>query len=135
LYGFDAIAAHNGWAMALAGALIVLSGLAVLSFVISQLHKVVALLEKREEKPSEKPVAGKKPPKPATAPKKPLLDADAFKDKYQSLTEELDEPFELSRLYALAVAGNLPHVHLTIRTLRETGILVSVGDGKFKWQD
>ena len=85
LYGFDAISAHNGWAMALAGALIVLSGLAVLSFVISQLHKVVALLEKRDEKPAEKPPAAKKPPKPAAAPQKPVLDVDAFKEKYQIL--------------------------------------------------
>jgi len=41
LYGLQAIAAHNGWAMALAGALIVFSGLVILSFVISQLHKIL----------------------------------------------------------------------------------------------
>ncbi|MBW1726140.1 MAG: OadG family protein [Deltaproteobacteria bacterium] len=39
MYGLQAIAAYNGWAMALAGALIVFSGLVILSFVISQLHK------------------------------------------------------------------------------------------------
>ena len=49
MYGIQAINAHNGWAMALAGALIVMSGLSVLSFIISQLHKVLALLENRKK--------------------------------------------------------------------------------------
>jgi hypothetical protein len=130
LYGFDAISANNGWAMAIAGALIVLTGLAVLSFVISQLHKVVALLEKEEKKRAETPTVAKKAP----APKKPVLDIEAAQKQYRSLTEELDEPFALNLLYDLAQADDLPHVHLTIRTLREAGVLVSVGDGKFKWR-
>jgi hypothetical protein len=41
LYGIEAIEAANGWAMAIAGALIVMAGLAILSLVISQLHKLV----------------------------------------------------------------------------------------------
>ena len=45
MYGIEAINHHNGWAMAAAGALIVMFGLSVLSFVISQLHKVVAIIE------------------------------------------------------------------------------------------
>lgn len=120
--------------MAIAGALIVLSGLAVLSFVISQLHKVVALLEKREVKTADQTTAVKKVPPISTQPKKPVLDMEAAKEKYRSLTEEMDEPFDLAALYARAAAQDLPHVHLTIRTLRETGILVSIGDGKFEWQ-
>jgi len=54
LYGLEAISAQNGWAMAVAGALIVISGLTVLSLVISQLHKIAAFLEKGVEKLSEK---------------------------------------------------------------------------------
>ena len=50
MYGLDAISATNGWSMAIAGALIVMSGLSVLSFVISQLHKIAALLEKGFDK-------------------------------------------------------------------------------------
>ena len=45
MYGIEAINAHNGWAMAIAGALIVMSGLSVLSFIISQLHRVLDLMD------------------------------------------------------------------------------------------
>jgi hypothetical protein len=43
LYGLEAITTHNGWAMSLAGALIVFAGLVVLSTVISQLHKILGI--------------------------------------------------------------------------------------------
>jgi hypothetical protein len=116
--------------MAFAGALIVISGLAVLSFVISQLHRVVDLLEKRE-KPAA-PAAGKTGPK-AAPPRRPALDVETAKEKYHALAEDLDEPFELQAMYALAQENDLPHAHLTIRTLRESGVIVPVGDGKFQW--
>jgi hypothetical protein len=116
--------------MAFAGALIVISGLAVLSFVISQLHRVVDLLEKRE-----KPVAlAAVKTGPAVAPPRRLaLDVETAKEKYLALAEDLDEPFELQAMYALAQENDLPHAHLTIRTLREAGVIVPVGDGKFQW--
>jgi hypothetical protein len=118
--------------MAFAGALIVLSGLAVLSFVLSQLHKIVALLEKRREPLAAPPAPGKEPA--AAAPQKPALDLDTAREEYQPLVAEMDEPFELQYLYTLAKDRDLPHVHLTIRSLREAGIIVPVGEGKFEWQ-
>ena len=71
MYGLDAISAANGWAMAIAGALIVMTGLTVLSFVISQLHKVAGLLEKGLEKEStdqEKTMADLPKPPPDQHP-------------------------------------------------------------------
>jgi hypothetical protein len=116
--------------MAFAGALIVVSGLAVLSFVISQLHRVVDLLEKRE-KPAAP--AAVKTGSEAAAPRKPALDVETAKEQYHALVEDLDEPFKLEAMYALAQENDLPHAHLTIRTLREAGVIVPVGDGKFQW--
>jgi hypothetical protein len=55
--------------MAIAGALIVMAGLTVLSFVISQLHKIAALLEKGVEKRPEKKQAVKTVPQDSIAPK------------------------------------------------------------------
>ncbi len=49
MYGLEAINAYNGWAMAITGPLIVMGGLSILSIIISQLHKVVALFDKKEE--------------------------------------------------------------------------------------
>ena len=49
MFGFDNITANNGWAMAAVGATIVFAGLVVLSFVISQIYKILELWEKRGE--------------------------------------------------------------------------------------
>jgi len=135
LYGLEAITAHNGWAMAVAGALIVVAGLTVLSFVISQLHKIAALLEKGAEKRSEKKQAAKLAPQEAVAPKPPGFDLDEAKACLKPLAAELGETFELTNLYELANSGELPHVHLSIRSLRESGVIVSAGEGRFVWRD
>ncbi|MEN8212519.1 MAG: OadG family protein [Thermodesulfobacteriota bacterium] len=43
MYGLEAINANNGWSIAVVGVTIVFSGLVMLSFVISQLHKILDL--------------------------------------------------------------------------------------------
>jgi len=47
VYGFDNITANNGWAIAVIGASIVFAGLVILSFVISQIHRILELWDKR----------------------------------------------------------------------------------------
>jgi hypothetical protein len=135
LYGLEAISAQNGWSMAIAGALIVMAGLTVLSLVISQLHKIAAFLQKGVEKRSEKKQAAKTAPKVAVAPKPPAFDIDEAQARLKPLVAELGESFELTNLYELANSGELPHVHLSIRSLREAGIIVPAGDGRFAWRD
>ena len=49
MFGIDNITQNNGWAMAAVGASIVFSGLVVLSFVISQIHKILKLWDDREK--------------------------------------------------------------------------------------
>lgn len=135
MYGLEAISAQNGWAMAIVGALIVMAGLAVLSLVISQLHKIAAFLEKRVEKRSEKKQAVIITPKEAVVPKPPAFDIDEAQARLKPLVAELGEYFELTNLYELANSGELPHVHLSIRSLRESGVIVPAGDGRFVWRD
>lgn len=135
MYGLEAISAQNGWAMAIVGALIVMAGLAVLSLVISQLHKIAAFLEKRVEKRSEKKQAVIITPKEAVVPKPPAFDIDEAQARLKPLVAELGESFELTNLYELANSGELPHVHLSIRSLRESGVIVPAGDGRFVWRD
>jgi len=131
VYGIEAINHHNGWAMAIAGALIVLFGLALLSFVISQLHKFAALIEnlaKKRSQPTETKV------ETDAAQQRSLLDINQLRERYRMLTADLGDTFELAKLYEIATESGLPHVHLTIRSLREAGILMPVGKGVFKWQ-
>jgi hypothetical protein len=121
--------------MAVAGALIVMAGLTVLSLVIAQLHKVAAFLEKGVEKRSEKKQAVKTAPKEAAVTKPPSVDIDEAQARLKPLAAELGESFELTNLYELANSGELPHVHLSIRSLRESGVIVPAGDGRFVWRD
>lgn len=138
MFGFEAIAAHNGWAMALAGALIVMAGLTVLSFVISQLHRIVDLLEYRRRN-LEHTQTGSQTSLLADSqqilmPQPPAEDMMETASLYKPLAEQLGASFQLSDLYAAFNQQGFPHPHLTIKSLREIGILVPRGDGVFSWK-
>ena len=138
MFGFDAIEAHNGWAMALAGALIVMAGLTVLSLVISQLHRIVELLEyrrtKHEQTRDDIPTAPGVETRPLITPQPSVEDILESATAYQPLVDQLGPSFQLSELYAVSNKHDLPHPHLTIKSLREAGILVPLGNGEFSWK-
>jgi len=137
LYGFDNITANNGWAMAFVGATIVFSGLVVLSFVISQIHKVLNLWDKRDDRAARaKDVQRKGKAQTDAGPvyrERRLPNVDELVIVYRPLVEGLKQPFELVKLYELANQMDLPHPNLSINRLREANILVAQADGKFTW--
>ncbi len=133
IYGLEAIANANGWVMAVTGASIVMTGLTVLSIIISQLPKVVAFMEKRQEEKALLKMRDKKEVKTREIPGKSPLDIEELAIDYKPLAEELGESFELRELHALCRDNNLPHSHLSIRNLRDAGILIPRGDGVFTW--
>jgi len=131
MFGIDNITNNNGWAMAVVGATTVFLGLVVLSFVISQIHKILEFWENRGKKQAR--------------PKEPLKDkGPAFQEKrlptvselcsiYRPLVEQLKEPFQLIHLFEKTKEMNLPHPHLSIKCLQEADVLVAQGDGTFIW--
>lgn len=127
--GLEAITHHNGWAMAVVGASIVISGLAILALIISQLHKVIGLMEKKKEAPIVE-ILEENLTESTSAQNCPA-NIDVTLELYRPLLEELDEQFQLADLYALAKKYHLPHPHLSIRCLRDAGKLNSLGDGVF----
>ena len=133
--GIEAITYHNGWAMAFAGAMIVFSGLVALCLAISLFPRLVGFLEKKPHTtaPPKAPPAEARPAE--TPPATPSLptDIDGALILYQPLIDTLDQPFELSQLYARATQEELPHPHLTLSYLRQAGILVPQGEGLFTW--
>ena len=135
MQGLAAINAANGWSIALAGACIVMTGLATLSFIISQLHKVVEMIEKKSQK-AEKSVSEQ-----ATVIEEEAGETDVLDDLagtarlYKPLCAGLGETFELTKLYQIFVNENLPHPHITIRALRDAGYLVPAGEGSFSWKN
>ena len=132
MYGLTAIQQANGWAMAGAGACIVLSGLAVLSFLISMIPRVTSLIEKNPKPAPPPPMAKPQVVKPA--PETLPDDLEAIAGIYKVLTEEMGEEFSLVDLHRKTKEMQLPHPHLSINRLREAGLLVPKGDGNFSWQ-
>jgi hypothetical protein len=136
VYGFQAIAHHNGWAMAVAGALIVMSGLAALSFIISQFPRLIRFFDKEKGAQKELPSAQESamPSEPGIPDRCPA-DINAAGELYRRFTGKLGDSFELTDLYRACLEKNLPHPHLTIKCLREAGLLIPTGEGLFIWKD
>ncbi|BBO70195.1 hypothetical protein DSCA_41250 [Desulfosarcina alkanivorans] len=132
MYGIAAIQQANGWAMAGAGAGIVLIGLGVLSFLISMIPRLTGFFEEKAQPPVE-PEAKESRPK-AIIPEKMPEDIDAASTIYVSLTKELGESFTLIDLHRKSKELGIPHPHLSINRFRDAGILVSAGEGRFTWK-
>ncbi|MCG8618895.1 MAG: OadG family protein [Desulfobacterales bacterium] len=131
MYGLEAINANNGWAMAITGPLIVMSGLTILALIISQLHKIVAIFDKKEEPAPETAVTAKDE---VSVPKVFPEDILEAADIYQTLIDKLEQPFELKDLYRVAGENDFPHPILTVGRFRAAGILVPEGEGLFVWK-
>jgi hypothetical protein len=132
--GLEAISANNGWAMAVTGAIIVMSGLSALSYIISQLHKIIGLFEKKVH-PEALAVALQPSYSQLSAEIDILNDLPSAARIYRPLTECLGEKFELSLLYKRFQDEDLPHPHITIRALRDGGLLVPAGECTFCWKE
>lgn len=132
MYGLVAIQQANGWAMAGAGACIVLIGLAVLSFLISLIPRLTGLFETKTNPPLA-PTAKENQTKPIVPEKLPD-DIKAASTIYESFTEDLGKSFSLVDLHRKAKEVGLPHPHLSINRFRDAGVLVSLGEGRFSWQ-
>ncbi len=129
--GLDLIAANNGWAMAVTGAIIVMIGLSGLAFVISQLHKVLALFDTQKPAPPANAAEAECPPIEVVDW---LCDPGGAARVCQLFTAHMGEGFKLTALYEELVKNDCPHPHLTIRAWREQGILVPAEKGHFCWK-
>jgi hypothetical protein len=132
MYGLAAIQQANGWAMAGAGACIVIAGLAVLSFLISRIPLLIGLFEEKVHPQTE--TIEDDPAPHVIVPDKLPDDVQAAATIFIALTAELGEIFTLVDLHHKSRAIGLPHPHLSINRFRESGILISVGEGQFSWQ-
>ena len=137
LFSFDRIAEQNGWAMAALGITIDITCLAVLAIIISRVPFMIAFSERiggifrKNSLPS--------PEQPASAPQAvPENDfsvegARRIAAVYKDCALQLGASFQLPDLYRVSREKGLPHPHLTIKTLRETGLLVADNEGRFQW--
>jgi len=135
LYGLEAINAHNGWAMAITGAIIVMTGLTVLSTIISQLHRIIDFMENRKSKKAKTETPQEQPPvKEIQSAATALSNLGDRVDRLCLMTTDAGDSFDLITLHQLFIQNDDPHPHLTIRSLREQGYLVPTGEGRFTWK-
>ena len=137
MFGFENITANNGWAMAVVGATTVFLGLIVLSFVISQIHKVLKFWEQSDaffsrNKKQTQIEEAKTVKTPVPIPRH-LPSAKELTSIYRPLVEQLKQPFELIQLFEISNKMDLAHPHLSIKYLQEAGVLIPQGDGTFTW--
>jgi len=131
LYGIQAITANNGWSMAIVGAMIVFSGLVVLSLTIAQLHRIIAFFENRK-----KPTPDSESPEilvTSTVPDQFPVNIDEAVELYKPLIEQLGETFKLNDLYTISREKNFPAPHHGIKLLRQEKFLLPLGGGDFTW--
>ena len=137
MIGIENITNNNGWAIAAVGASIVFSGLVILSFVISQIHKILQLWEDREKYlnrfKKQAPLDDVDEFETLIYEERHLPEVDELIRTYSLLAEKLKEPFKLSELFEIANQADMPHPHLSIQRLQEADVLVAQGDGTFTW--
>ncbi len=146
MYGIEAINAANGWNLAALGILVVFLSLIILSIIISQLHRILAVWDKKEDllpggmtvdrsqiRGNEKAASSGREetvPHPHVCPG----DINEIAAIWAPLAEKIDDPFLLADLYKLAVKNDFPHPHMTIQRLWQENILVPAGDRMFRFQ-
>jgi hypothetical protein len=103
----------------------------LLSFFISQLHKIIDLIE---NPPKRKSKAEKK------AEKEHKRSAPVFSDtekesakQFRLLARTLEDHFALPRLLHLAQISGLDHPHARLKGLLDSGIIKPDTDGYFTW--
>lgn len=144
--GIGNITANNGWAMFFVGYVTIIITFVVLALIVALMPKIIIFQEAFS--PSGGPPPEDPPKAPAqaetvavtatkapAAPQKPLeeLDVTAIVAEYAPFMSQLQAPFELRDVYAMAQRQALAHPHLSIRTLQEAGKIVPANDGKYTW--
>lgn len=135
MYGLEAINANNGWAISVVGISIVFTGLILLSLVISQLHKVLAVYEN--------------PGKIKAWFSRETLSADGLETgspvmviqeeqkgiakQFSLLVRTMEDHFSLPRLLHLAQISGIKNPHSNLNLLLKSAIIFPDNEGFFCW--
>lgn len=138
MYGFAAISANNGWSIAVVGATIVFTGLVFLSLAISQLHRILDLLENRElhYRKIKTRLATKGRVKKAFQYDMGEPEEYNLKElvvQYDMLTRVLGDSFSLPKLLEMAEKRGLAHPHASLNALIQAGVVEPDGSGGYHW--
>jgi hypothetical protein len=135
LKGLEAIAFYNGWSIAAAGVFIVFTALVTLAFVLSQLHKLILIWEKRDDyiKGTLRLFSRRKK---STA--QPIVrvskNINESARQFNLLIKSLKDPFfSLPRLILLAKKIGISRPHATVNELLKAKLVVPDNKGYYYW--
>ncbi len=120
MYGLEAIAEYNGWAISAVGVSIVFTGLVLLSLSISRIHKFLDLWDNRNNIQLFKKKVVEDP--------EPALPPFTAKEKesarqFRLLVKNMDDPFSLQRLLHLAKISGLGRPHSSLDHLLKARVI------------
>jgi predicted AAA+ superfamily ATPase len=130
LYGLKAIAECNGWIISALGIIIVFSGLVFLSFLVSQLHKILNIWDNREAYTKSLFKKFKK------AEHKIAISENLKETKriMKLLTNIIGEPFSMPKLIKMAKNCGISKPYSAANSLLEADIIISDNKGYFIWK-
>ena len=138
LRGLDAINAAHGFSVTMVGILTVFLGLFGLFVVLSEMHKLILLWDNRSQfyskLNSKLNFLKKKEPFPGYRLLKncPSLVREEARQLY-TLAKFIGNEFTLSQLLELAIKRRVAISSSTIKILKDKGIIISKGKGRFYW--
>ncbi len=132
MVGLEAISAHNGWAMSALGISIVFTGLLLLSFAVSQIHKILGFWDNCYQR--IKKLRQEKNRQDAATPDLTLPhDVKESARQFKLLIERMGEPFPLPKLLDFSEKCGLLHPHSSINDLLQAKLIIPDGKGYFLW--
>ncbi len=132
--GLEAIAFYNGWNISATGILIVFTALCTLSFIISQLHKVLMIIEKKDHyiTKAKKLLSRRR----RTRLRRKLQVGTGFyasARQFNLLIRSVNDPFSLPKLITLAKKIDIARPYATVSELLTADIIVPNEKGYFSW--
>jgi len=134
LKGFEAIAFYNGWNISATGVLIVFTALCTLSFIISQLHKILIIIENKDKYIKKAKKLFSRPKKTGLRHKiRASRNLNESARQFHLLIQSMKDPFSLPKLIMLAKKVDIARPYSTVNELLATKLIVPDGKGYYFW--
>lgn len=134
MFGFEAIIAHDGLGISVIGITIVFVSLILLSFAVSQIHKLIELLDKKNTSYQRVKKTQQKDQKtPSVSDLAIPQDVQRASRQFKLLIEWMGEPFSLPKLLYLSGKCGLSRPHSTINELLKCELIIPDENGYFIW--
>lgn len=134
MFGLEAIITHDGLGISVIGISIVFVSLILLSFAVSQIHKLIELWDKKNtsyQRSKKSQLKDQKTPPVAelTVPQ----DVQMASRQFKLLIEWMGEPFPLPKLLDLSEKCGLSRPHSTINEFIKCELIIPDENGYFIW--